>query len=156
MTGWLFGLDVAGHVPVPQGSKRIGRHRGTGRPLLLDDNRNLEAWRDLVAGMARKEWNGRPPIAVAVSVWADFYLPRPAYHFGTGRNAGKLKDSAPEWPAVKPDGDKLLRAVFDSLTTAGVWRDDSLAVVWSGAKHYADALRRPGVSLQIRDMEVPR
>jgi Holliday junction resolvase RusA-like endonuclease len=154
VTGWLFGLDVAGHVPVPQGSKRIGRHRGTGRPLVLDDNRNLEAWRALVAGMARKEWNGRPPITVPVSVWADFYLPRPAGHFGTGRNAGKLKDSAPVWPAVKPDGDKLLRAVFDSLTTAGVWKDDSLAVVWSGAKHYADALRRPGVSLQIRDMEV--
>ena len=154
MTGWQFGLDVAGHRPVPQGSKKIGRNRGTGRAVLVDDNPALASWRALVAGTARKEWNGRPPLVVPVSVWADFYLPRPAGHFGTGRNAGVLKASAPEWPAVKPDLDKLLRAVFDSLTTAGVWKDDSLAVVVSGAKHYADALRRPGVSLQIRDMEV--
>jgi Holliday junction resolvase RusA-like endonuclease len=153
VTGWLFGLDVEG-VPVPQGSKKIGRNRGTGRPVLLDDNRNLAAWRDLVALRARREWAGRPPIAGPVMVWADFFLPRPAGHFGTGRNAGVLKASAPAWPAVKPDGDKLTRAVFDSLTTAGVWADDSLAVVWSGAKHYAGPFRPPGVSIQIRDMGV--
>lgn len=151
MTGWLFGLDVDG-VPVPQGSKRIGRHGS--RPVLLDDNRNLEAWRALVAFKARQAWGGAAPVAVPVSVWATFYLPRPKSHYRTGRFADLLRADAPEWPAVKPDGDKLLRAVFDSLTTAGVWKDDALAVVWSGAKHYAGPFRAPGVSIQIRDMGV--
>jgi Holliday junction resolvase RusA-like endonuclease len=150
VTPWLFGLEVEG-VPVPQGSKRAFRHSKTGRVVMVDDNPALTGWRLLVSTKARSSWGGRPPIAGPVSVWADFYLPRPAGHLGTGRNFGKVKDSAPVWPAVKPDLDKLLRAVFDSLTTAGVWRDDSLAVVVSGAKHYAGPLRPAGVSLQIRE-----
>lgn len=152
MTPWLLSLDVEGR-PVPQGSKRLGLNRATGRAVLLDDNPALAAWRGTVALHARREWNGRAPLVDAVSIWCDFYLPRPKSHYGTGRNAAVLKATAPRWPAVKPDLDKLLRSVFDSLTTAGVWADDSLAVVASGAKHYAGPLRPAGVSLQIRNME---
>lgn len=152
MTPWRLSLEVEG-VPVPQGSKRLGRNRATGRAVLLDDNPALAAWRAHVSLRARLEWAGRAPIAGPVSIWADFYLPRPKSHYGTGRNAGKLKDSAPRWPTVKPDVDKLARAVLDSLTVAGVWGDDAQVVGLSGFKHYAGPLRPAGVSFQIRDME---
>ena len=59
-----------------------------------------------------------------------FTFERPASHYGTGRNAGRVKDSAPDWPDTKWTGDidKLTRAVFDSLTAGGVIEDDARVV----------------------------
>lgn len=144
-------LYVAG-VPVPQGSKRAFPHYRTGRVVMVDDNSNLAGWRDAVTAAASVEWGGAP--ALAVPVWASlsFYLPRPAGHFGTGRNAGTLRPSAPTWPGVKPDLDKLVRAVFDSLTAAGVWTDDARCVGVSAWKFYADG-RAPGVALTVEEVE---
>jgi Holliday junction resolvase RusA-like endonuclease len=50
------------------------------------------------------------------------------------------------WVATKPDTDKLERSSYDALTTAGIWRDDSLAVKTSAEKRY-DSL--PGASVQL-------
>jgi Holliday junction resolvase RusA-like endonuclease len=152
MSGPLLVLDVAG-VPVPQGSKRAFRHSRTGKVVVLDDNENLAAWRQLVTARARHWWAGRPPVAVPVWASLAFYLPRPARHFGTGRNAGVLKDSAPLWPSVKPDLDKLQRAVFDSLTAAGVWKDDAVCCGVSAWKNYADGGKGPGVVLSLAELE---
>lgn len=140
-------------TPVPQGSKRAFKHVHTGRVVMTDDNPNLEAWRAKVAHVARAEWAGRDPITVPVVASLVFYLPRPKSHYGTGRNAGILKDSAPLLPAVKPDLDKLVRSVFDSLTTAGVWKDDALCWGESAWKNYADA-RPPGLALTL-EWEAP-
>jgi Holliday junction resolvase RusA-like endonuclease len=71
----------------------------------------------------------------------EFRFPRHNSHFGTGKNVGKLKASAPKFVAVKPDVDKLIRAVLDALTDAGVFRDDSRVVQVSATKIYAD---KPG------------
>lgn len=150
----MSGLVVAvPGVPVPQGSKRIGRAGKNGRPILIDDNdEKLAAWRETVALLSRRAWAGRAPLAVPVWAQLTFYMPRPAGHYGTGRNAGLLKDSAPLWPAVKPDVDKLTRAVFDALTTAGVWKDDSLCVGVSAWKSYADA-RPAGLALSVSEFD---
>lgn len=55
-----------------------------------------------------------------------FYLPRPKAHWGTGKNAHVLKDSAPQKHAITPDSSKLTRITEDALTHAGVWEDDAL------------------------------
>lgn len=153
MTGPLLLLDVDG-VPVPQGSKRLGLNRATGRAVVLDDNPALAAWRELVAFRARAAWAGRPPLTVPVRASLAFYLPRPAGHYGTGRNAGQLRPSAPAWPGVKPDLDKLCRAVFDSLETAGVWANDSRCCWLTASKSYAenDDYRGPGVGLTLEEV----
>jgi crossover junction endodeoxyribonuclease RusA len=143
----LVQMHVPG-VPVPQGSKKAFKHRHTGRVVMTDDNPNLAAWRAMVAHVARTDWAGREPLAVPVTASLVFYLPRPAGHYGTGRNAGVLKASAPLHPTVKPDLDKLVRAVFDSLTTAGVWKDDALCWGESAWKNYADG-RPPGLVLTL-------
>ena len=47
-----------------------------------------------------------------------FYVPRGKGHYGTGRNEGVLKATAPARPAVRPDVDKWLRQVLDALKGA--------------------------------------
>src|SRR5699024_7947809 len=86
----------------------------------------LKVWRQVVTLNARsvaaqQAWE--PPTAV----WADlvFYLPRPKSHYRTGRYVGQLKPSAPTVHITNPDGDKLTRAVFDSLVAASVVSADS-------------------------------
>jgi len=70
--------------------------------------------------------NNRPgkPLTGAISLDLTFHMSRPKNHFGTGRNANKLKNSAPSWCLSKPDVDNLAKFVMDALN--GVyWRDDS-------------------------------
>lgn len=145
-------------LPVPQGSKRVVRGR------LIDANHgSLRPYRALVASegaaaLARRLYGPSGPTGVvgvkellsggdpglatpaptreAVAVALRFGLPRPKGHWGTGRNADRLKPSAPAWPATKPDVDKLERAVLDALTGV-LWADDSQVVVLSADKVYA-------------------
>lgn len=147
----FFILHVPG-VPIPQGSKKAFRHSKTGNVVVLDDNEKLAAWRETVAFHARRAWAGRDPLSGPVVASMVFYLPRPAGHYGTGRNAGRLKESAPLWPAVKPDLDKLERAIFDSLEAAGIWRNDSVCCGVSAWKDYADD-QEPGVLLSLSELD---
>lgn len=119
--------------PITQGSKVKGRYGN-----IRDDNaETLHPWRVQVTAAAVDALGQRPRITSAceISVW--FYFERPASHYGTGRNAEQLKDYAPAYPDNVKSGDidKLQRAIFDALTAAGVWKDDSLV-----ARVYAEKL----------------
>jgi len=117
-------------IPIPQGSKSIFRGR------LVDSNPRLRAWRANVAATAAHELGGRDGFDPDLSLFIlmDFYLPR-------GKTVRRAR------PNVKPDGDKLIRAICDSVTTAGVWADDSRVVVHHSEKWYADD--KPGVRVVI-------
>lgn len=65
----------------------------------------------------------------------DFVFPRPAGHFGTGKNASVLKPSAPPYPAQRPDTTKLVRSAEDALKGI-LWRDDSQIVSQFATKRY--------------------
>lgn len=59
------------------------------------------------------------------------------------------------YPSVKPDGDKLERAVFDALTIARVWRDDGRCVDGHWRKRYTPHVdhrgdQMPGVTVVLR------
>jgi len=69
------------------------------------------------------------PILGAVILTIKFVLPRPNAHFGTGKNAGILKASAPTKHIKKPDEDNLVKLVKDALNKT-YWKDD--AQVWKG------------------------
>jgi Holliday junction resolvase RusA-like endonuclease len=150
VTGPLLLLDVDG-VPVPQGSKRAFRHSKTGNVVMIDDNPALAAWRYLLAARARQGWGNFAAHSGPVAAELRFYLPRPRGHYGTGRNMGTVKASAPALPGVKPDLDKLARAVFDALTVAGVWSDDAVCVDLVTRKRYADG-RPPGVFVILEEV----
>ena len=57
-------------------------------------------------------WTRNYSCSCASFVELDFYLPRP-------------KTVKRQWPTVRPDADKLLRAVLDLMTKAGVYCDDA-------------------------------
>lgn len=98
------------------------------------------AWQERIAG---RELDG--PVLLALV----FVMPRPAGHFGTGKNAGTLKASAPSFHTIKPDGDNLVKAVMDALTEARVWRDDSQVFEQTAHKRYAAPGERAGCHISI-------
>jgi Holliday junction resolvase RusA-like endonuclease len=66
--------------------------------------------------------------SAAMRVTFVFQRQRPKGHFGTGRNAGRVKDScAGLYPVARPDLVKLARAAEDALTGI-VWDDDAQIV----------------------------
>lgn len=135
--------------PVTQGSKNSFQHRHTGRVVTIESrHRELQAWRRVI-GMRWKQARVEPVIGpVTIDLW--FLLPRPKSHYGTGRNAGTIKPSkALEVPAVKPDADKLTRAVFDALTQVGAIEDDARIIGYSTNKRYAAAPHQAGVRITI-------
>lgn len=122
--------------PQPQGSKTIVQRKGR-RPIMREDNPGTKPWRARVEAAALEAMNGEPPRAGPLRLTATFVFRRPAGHWGTGRNAGKLKASSPLYVRTRPDVDKLLRAIGDSLVGI-VCRDDAQLVVVHAEKHYGD------------------
>ena len=146
-------------TPVPQGSKTASVIKG--RAILRDANAtNLKAWRTTVRTAAEDQCRYHDTIALPCRVWVRFTFTRPASHYRTGRNSHLLKDTAPRFPIGRGHGDidKLQRAVFDALSDAKVWVDDSYAVDVRARKVYAGedelALDRPGVDIIIEPLEV--
>jgi len=144
-------MQIQFHVfgsPVPQGSTRVVplkakgggyQMRPDGRPKLLpihQHDRRLKSWRQDVANAARAVYDG-PLLDGPVKLSILFILPRPQGHFGSGRNAGKLKDSAPIYPTRRPDLVKLTRGIEDALTGV-LWRDDSQIVKQELEKTFGD------------------
>lgn len=130
-------------IPAPQGSKR---HVGGGR--MVESSARLRPWRAAITTAAvmaaGPDWQ---PIDQAAHVILDFRLPRPASHYGTGRNARRLRPSAPRYHTQRPDVDKMARAALDALTDAGLWRSDAQAYkVWA-FKDWTE--RTPGCGIRV-------
>lgn len=126
---------VPGERIATAGSKVSGITR-EGRRFYRPASKYTKPWMDTVKTFAMSEYLGeiqKGPLGLII--W--FHMKRPNSHFGTGRNAGILKESAPKYPTGKPDLDKCVRAISDSLTGI-IWRDDSQVVYIQTAKMYAD------------------
>lgn len=141
--GALRSFPPCQHVPVagdvlrftvfgeakPGGSKRAFNHPTSGRVIVTEDAKN-RSWRQSVAsaGMDERERRGWQLIDEGpLDVMFVFYRARPKGHYGSGRNAGVVKQSAPAFPTTRPDVLKLARAAEDALTGV-VWRDDAQIV----------------------------
>jgi hypothetical protein len=111
----------------------------------------------------RRDYPGSGPVVTyaqyePVALVITYSLLRPASHYGTGRNAGIVKPSAPQYPTARgtKDMDKLERAIFDALQAGGVVHDDAQIVDCTHRKRYAgteyphgDVLAEPGVLIRI-------
>lgn len=122
--------------PQPQGSKTIVQRHGK-RPVMREDNPLTEPWRATVAKAAQAVMAGEQLRTGPLRVTATFVFRRPAGHWGTGRNASRLKRSAPLYVQTRPDVDKLLRAIGDAITGI-VCRDDAQLVIVRAEKHYGE------------------
>lgn len=139
-------IDVIG-TPAPQGSKRA--FVVNGRAVMAESSKKVKPWRQDVKTAAFN--TDRDSLIGPLRVEITFYLPRPGYHYGTGRNAGVLKATAPAYVDKKPDVDKLLRSTLDGLKEAGVYRDDAQVAIATGVKRYANAAT--GARITITPLE---
>lgn len=132
-------------TPAPQGSKR---HVGNG--VMVESSLRVEPWREAVKTAALKAREGAASLTGPVNVTFHFYFRRPKGHYGTGRNAGVVKDSAPAFPSGRPDLDKCCRLVADSLTDSGLIRDDAQIVQLTAWKDYTNTTQdTPGVFITV-------
>lgn len=124
-------------IPKPQGSKTI-RTAG-GRSWLTEASPEVYKWREKVRETAKRVFilNAlQKPLDEPVEVEITFYLPKPK---SVDRNQ----------PAVKPDLDKLVRAINDSIQGILI-ADDSRVCRIIAEKRYAK-LGEPGVIISIRE-----
>lgn len=121
--------------PIPQGSKSAFV-RGK-RAVMIEANPKLKTWRQIVTLYARRH-AGKFTGERALYVTYVFYLTKPK--------------SVLRWlPWVKPDLDKLIRAVNDSISNAGVWDDDGRVTTIAASKRYADESHPPGATITIKE-----
>lgn len=121
-------------TPVPQGSKQAFTN-GT-KTWLVEANKDLKPWRERVAQSASiaMQLHQQKPLEGAVSLEIDFVMPRP-------------KTVTRERHTVKPDLDKLVRAINDAIT--GIcFKDDSQVVRINASKNY-ERFGTPGVIVTI-------
>jgi Holliday junction resolvase RusA-like endonuclease len=72
---------------------------------------------------------------------ARFLFERPAGHFGTGRNAGVLKDRfLLTEPTGRPDLDNMVKLICEALQ-GNAFKDDSRVVTIHAAKRYDERAR---------------
>lgn len=116
--------------PVPQGSLKFIH----GRPIHARAT-DLAVWRADIARNA--ELNGYKPVTGAIKVKCEFMYLKP-------------KTSFRSMPWVKPDLDKLIRAVLDGLTGVA-YVDDAQVTLIEATKSYSSA---EGVWITIEQLGV--
>lgn len=130
---------IAG-TPIPQGSKTAIRHGRRAR--LIEANKKLKPWRNTLQTALANQAAGRRiegPFTIHLSF---LFTPpqRPRYRDPNGEGIH----------AVKPDVDKLTRAVLDSLTTADIIDDDARCTTIHATKNYTtEGHPTPGVYIII-------
>lgn len=104
-----------------------------GLPMVVarDMNAKSKTWMQEVKWAAISALGQIELITSPIELTARFYFCRPQSHFGSGKNAGVLKASAPSIHAQSPDLDKLTRALGDSLTGVLIHDDKLIARIIS-------------------------
>ena len=120
MTDILLSCWIPGR-PRPQGALKTFAVAGKAYGRHTDSTLSHRAH---VISTLAAEWD-REPLTGAVAVDVVFTFARPKSHYGTGRNADVVKESAPDHHTQAPDSDKLSRLTLDGLEMAGVVRNDS-------------------------------
>jgi len=87
-----------------------------------------------------------------VALRCFFFFARPQFHYGTGRNIGVLKDSAPKHHTKKPDTDNLTKFVKDNLT-GRAYHDDAQIVELIAVKAYVACGDSPRTVVTIQEKE---
>lgn len=138
--------------PATQGSKKAFYNARIGRAMMTEQtSAKLDPWRADVtlAALRIREENGpdgplAEPLDGPLAARVVFTLPKP-------KSAPKTRRT---YPAKGKDVSKLLRALEDALTAAGLWADDSRVVDYQRlAKVYPgedpEALDVPGVRVAV-------
>lgn len=126
-------IEVPGR-PQTKGSAKAIQRKGMAYPVIINDNAKCKSWERSVKLIAKSQWKGEPS-TLPVYISVIFYLKRPKNHHVANDPKRPVKDSSPKRHQTKPDIDKMLRAILDSLTGV-VWVDDSQVDEVSASKLY--------------------
>ena len=113
--------------PVPQGSVKAFIPKGWTRAVVTSTSGpKLKSWRHDVAAVAmccaaQSRWSADGPMRVVVT-------------FGLARPLSVSAKKRPH-PTVRPDLDKLCRALLDALTGV-LWNDDAQVIFLAATKQY--------------------
>jgi crossover junction endodeoxyribonuclease RusA len=147
-------------LPIAQGTARAFVAGGKAR-IATDSNRTnspIGAWRGSIASAASEAMGQAPAWTGPVMIVAWFVFPRPGSHYlpaNRKRPEPELRLDAPRFVVVKPDLDKLERALLDGITNVVV-RDDSQVAGLAAWKVYENDERRPGVQVRITEGRTTR
>lgn len=122
-------------TPRPQGSTKAFYVKSLGRAVVTSDNKKLKPWRQQISETAVSLGVWKFDRETPVEVTMNFYFRRP-------ESAKKRRGMT-----VKPDGDKLVRAIFDSITGILI-EDDAQIVEFHARKHYGGPER---VEIEVRE-----
>lgn len=137
----MIAVFVPGN-PAPQGSKKFVGKSGAGRAIMIESCKRLPGWRESVrAALLNDENRPKHRFEGPVHMEAEFVLPRP-------KGAPKTKTARAD---KKPDASKLLRAIEDAITSAGVWRDDAQVTSLMVTKRIAKIGETPGCHIEIME-----
>lgn len=131
-------------VPKPQGSKRGFVTKG-GNVAMVESSKGVKDWRYDIKGFAMQAMVGQEMIVDApVYARIDFVMKRSL----------SIPKNKPTPPAIKRVGDvdKLVRAVFDSVTGI-IYADDCLVTDLLATKRIAELGEQPGAWIEIGDAD---
>lgn len=135
------------YVPLHPRTKQPYRKNGRIIVNTVDTNKHAAPWMKHVHAIARSKYWGEL-MTGPIKLSAIFRFERPNCHYGTGRNAGKVKKSAPQhYHYQVPDQSKLVRAIEDGLTGA-VYVDDRMVSCYGVTKKIW-VCDRPGVIIRV-------
>ncbi|MFJ3030964.1 RusA family crossover junction endodeoxyribonuclease [Rothia terrae] len=128
-------------VPIPQGSK-TAFVKNDGKAGMREANGKLKAWRDAIIWKTAKH-RGSFGVHVPVELTCIFVFTR-------------AKSNKDTHHVIKPDLDKLTRAVGDALTLAGVYADDAQVTRFGAdhGKYYTDQVNlAPGLYVTLKEIQ---
>lgn len=140
--------EVSFFVPgIPKGQPRPRAFK-MGNRVRVYDPHTAENWKSCIA-VAVQDQLPKNPFQGPVTYSIQFYLPRP-------KNLFRKKDPEGIIPHIKkPDIDNLLKAVFDALTSLGLWNDDTQLYKGAAEKNYHSKTGKPGAMMKFFFTEVP-
>ncbi len=148
---WGRGQQRGSKIPSLIPKRGGGFVSKNGRPVLVarDSNKKSGDWMQEVKIAAIDQLGRIALLSGPIELTARFYFVRPKGHFGSGKNAGILKASAPIQHAQSPDLAKLLRSLEDALTKV-LWVDDKLVCRYGygTGRYWTDEQERTEVEIR--------
>jgi Holliday junction resolvase RusA-like endonuclease len=120
------------------------RHRHFQRGSFVTTYDPAAKLKESFAGILQAE-APKEPISDPMILELTFCMARPRNHYGSGKKADCLKDSAPEHHSGRPDLDNLTKFVQDALNKI-YYRDDALICQLIAKKMYSE---RPRTEITI-------
>lgn len=121
-------------IPAPKGSKSLYSGR------MVEANKALPAWNRALEAAFKEYRATTSPVVMTGAIQLEilFLMPRP-------------KSVSRDRPTVKPDVDKLCRAVLDAAERSGIYFNDSQVIDLYARKRYAD-VQTPGAIISIEPL----